>query len=365
MKAECSIEKFKTAITQVERITGKNLTLPILSSILIEAQGKSIKLRATNLNLGIEVEIPSKVEREGVCALPGSVLLNLFSTLSDEGNAEFDLVNGNLSLITKKNKFLLKSQPHEDFPSIPTVEGSTIVLPVKKIIEGIKSVYFSASPTDIKPEISSVYIYSENNSMVFVSTDSFRLAEKRIKMKDIYDFPPLLIPYKNIIEIIRIFGDSDDDVVFTMNKNQIGMKNKAVYLTSRIIDGIFPDYKQIIPKDFNTEGKVLKQDLIQALKLSSVFKDKFNQITLVTDPKAKKITIYAKNSDIGENTTELEAALTGERIEINLNYRYLVDCFQSIPEDSVTLLIKEVNKPLIIKGVSDTTFTYLVMPMNR
>jgi DNA polymerase-3 subunit beta len=220
--------------------------------------------------------------------------------------------------------------------------------------------------SDIKPEISSVYMYQDgNDEIVFVSTDSFRLAEKKIKVKGIPEFPGIIIPYKNIIEIIRVLGDTDSEVSITLSKNQISLSTGMTYITSRIIDGVFPDYKQIVPKESTTTVVALKQDLVSALKLSNIFSDKFNQITCVVKPGEKLFEVYAKNTDVGENTASIAASLTGQPIEINCNYRYVMDCFQSIGADSVSFDFAGANRPLMIRGISDTSFLYLVMPMNR
>ena len=121
--------------------------------------------------------------------------------------------------------------------------------------------YYSSSVSDVKPEISSVYIYSNEDSLVFVSTDSFRLAEKKVKIKNIEEINGILIPFKNISEIIRIFGEISGDLNICFNKNQISFSYNGIYLTSRLVDGVFPDYRQIIPKESKTEVVVLKQDL--------------------------------------------------------------------------------------------------------
>src|ERR1035437_9890820 len=184
MKLECGIEKIKNAISQVERITGKNLTLPVLNSILFIASGKSLKMRATNLSLGIEIEIPAKIEKEGIAAISGSILAGIFSNIVQNENVLIDGEDdGNIIIKTKKSRIKIKGQPHEDFPTIPVVSGTTFEIESKKLIDGIKSVYYSSALSDIKPEISSVYIYSNEDNLVFVSTDSFRLAEKKVKMK--------------------------------------------------------------------------------------------------------------------------------------------------------------------------------------
>lgn len=365
MKIECSIEKLKGAVIQADRVTGKNLTLPILSSLLLIASGKTLKIRATNLSLGIEVEIPAKIEKEGIVAIRGDVMNGFLGSLNINDMIYLELQGDILSVKTKKSRVSVKTYPSDDFPTIPAVDGEKIIIPTKKFIDGVRNVFYSAAVSDIKPEISSIYICAEDQELVFVATDSFRLAEKRVKLKDAANINTLLIPYKNVVEMIKIFDATDGDLILTTSKNQISLSHGGIYVTSRIVDGLYPDYKQIIPKAFTTEAVVLKQDLIGSLKVANIFSDTFNQIGFVIDPKSKKFELNAKNNDIGENSTDLDAALSGEEVSVNFNHKYLVDCFQSISQDSVSISLNGANKPAIIRGVSDMSFRYLIMPMNR
>jgi DNA polymerase-3 subunit beta len=132
-----------------------------------------------------------------------------------------------------------------------------------------------------------------------------------------------------------------------------------------VIDGVFPDYRQIIPKEAKTEAVVLKQDLFNALKLSNIFSDKFNQVNLTIKPKEKIFELSSTNNDIGENKTYLEAALSGGNTELSFNYKYFFDLFQSINADSISIKLNQTSKPLVVSGVSDHSFIYLIMPMNR
>jgi len=365
MKLECKTEDLRNSVAQAERITGKNLTLPILSSILLTASSKSLKLRSTNLSLGVEIEIPAKIEKEGTVAVSGSVLNGVFQNFPQNENALIEAVDGNLSITTKKTKIKLKGQPWEDFPSIPKITGSTFQIETKKLLDGIRSVYYSSLVSDIKPEISSVYIYSEGDNLVFVSTDSFRLAEKKIKTKGLENIPGILIPFKNITEILRIFSENKSDLQVCFNKNALSLSSTNVYLTSRIIDGIFPDYRQIIPKESKTEAIVLKQDLLNALKLSNIFSDKFNQVNIKISAKEKIFELSSLNNDIGENKTYLESTISGENIDLGFNYKYFLDCFQSITTDSISIKFSGAASPMVVSPVSDSSFTYLIMPMNK
>jgi len=365
MKLECKTEELKHKISQIEKITGKNLTLPILNSILLIASGKSLKLRSTNLSLGIEVEIMAKIEKEGILAISGSVLNGVFSNIFQNENVHLEGVGGNLLIKTKKSLIKLKGQPCDDFPTIPKISGINFKIESKKLVDGIKAVSYSSSVSDIKPEISSVFMYTNDDDLVFVSTDSFRLAEKKIKTKGIEEIQGILIPFKNVSEILRIFGELNSTIEVCFNKNQISFLSENIYLTSRVIDGVFPDYRQIIPKNSKTNAVILKQDLLNALKLSNIFSDKFNQVSLVVKPKDKIFELSSTNNDIGENKTYLEAALVGENVELGFNYRYFLDCFQSINTDSVSIKLSGPSSPIVISPVNDNSFIYLIMPMNR
>lgn len=368
MNIECVQEKLKESIGYMERIANKHMTLPVLSCLLFDASQKnSLTIKATNLDLGIEITLPVKTTETGIVAVPAATLNSfLINSMSDDRGVILETNQGNLKISTARNSSLIKTQSHEDFPSIPKVTSeNTFSMNAGDFVKGLKSVWYSSSVSSIKPELSSVYIYCDGEFVVFVATDSFRLAEKKVKIKKSKDFGQILIPFKNIPDIVKVLESINDEVEVTLDKNQISFTYKGLYLVSRVIDGTFPDYKQIIPKTSSTEVIVLKHDLVNSLKLSNIFSDKFNQINIKIDPSSKICEIRTKNSDIGENLTKLDSAITGDTIDINFNYKYIIDCFQSIDSDSVSLVFNGLNKPMIISPVSDTSFRYIVMPMNR
>lgn len=366
MKIECSKEKLQSAVSKTEKVTGKNMTLPVLSCILIEAKGNFLILKSTNLDLGVEIRIAAKIQKEGIIAVPGAVLNSFLSNISDSGNLNLEEKDGNLFISSSNSQATIKSQSIDDFPTIPkNKEGQVYEISSVDFITGLKAVSYSASMSSIKPELSSVYICSDEEGLIFVATDSFRLAEKRVKVKKVDDFGSLLIPFKNATDILKIIGEEKELLKINFTKNQISLEYKDTYITSRVIDGIFPDYKQIIAKEFKTEAIVLKQDLINTLKLSNVFSDNFNQVNIKISPTTKTLELKTKNSSVGENINKLSTTIEGESVEINFNYKYIIDCFQSISSDSVSLSFNGLNKPMVIKGISDKSFTYLVMPMNR
>lgn len=364
MKVECVKETVQKAITIAEKISGRSLSLPILSCILLVVEDKQLKVKSTNLDLGVEFSVPSKIIEKGMVAVP-SILLNNYLSSVQSRTVLFDVLDGVLRISSATGETKIKTLNHEDFPIIPKVPTSTsFELKSTDFISGIKAVWYAASPSSIKPELSSVYIYAYDGKLTFVATDSFRLAEKKISFKIDGTFPALLIPFKNIPEIIRCI-ESTNTIKIAITKNQISLSSDNFYLTSRVVEGVFPDYKQIIPKSSVTEAVILKEDAINALHLANIFTDKFNQVLFRIQPKAKVFELKSRNAETGESVEKVAAALTGADLEINFNHRYLIDAFQSINSDSVSFAFSGPQKPLVIRGVTDNSFLYLVMPMNR
>lgn len=367
MKASCVREKLKNAVQLVERATGKNLSLAVLSSVLIVAEKDQLVLKATNLDIGTEVVVPAKVEAEGSVAVSGSVLGNFLGTVGDMHSITLESVNDNLYLSSEHHSTLLKSFPVGDFPTIPRItDGGSFEISADQFVLGLRSVLYSASLSDIKPEIASIYLYGDTKSAVFVATDSFRLAEKKVLVGDSAPtIPPVLIPLKNATEIARVFDGIKSDVLIVCNKNQISFSAEGVYLTSRLVSGTFPNYRQLLPASQKTLVSVEKKQLVASLKLAQIFSDKFNQVTFKVIPSDQLFEVGSRNTETGENTTKLEATFDGEEIEMHFNVKYILDCFQSMPEDTVSLRFNGPGRPMILQGAGNSSFVYLVMPMNK
>jgi DNA polymerase-3 subunit beta len=366
MKVTAPKNELEQAVFRAEKITGKNLSLTVLRALLFIAEGKTLTIRATNLDLGIEIRIPAQVVDKGTVAVPGDVLNSFLANSPRTTKTTLSTKDGVLEVATEQSTARIKTLPHDDFPTLPKPTTTrTITLPAGDLAAGLRSVWYAASPSSMKPELSSVLVAEEHGDIVFAATDSFRLAEKRIKTKGAEGLPPLLIPLKNITEVVRTLEQANAPAELHINDNQIAFIVGETYLTTRIIDATFPDYKQIIPAEFVAEATVLKDDLINTLKISTIFSNKFNQVLLNLSAKKKQLIVETNNSEIGESTTTLDAALSGEDLAIGFNYKYITDSFQSITTDSVSLRFGGAGKPLVMCGVGDKTFTYLVMPMNR
>ena len=366
MKVECAKDKLKECVAYVGKITAKNLSLPILESIFIEAKDRGLILRATNLDVGLEVKMPAKVERNGTIAVPADILTAFLSGLQEEQIIKVELINNNLSISTKRNSTVIKSFPAGDFPIIPKVDKeNSFSIEANKLVAGIRSVAYAAALSDMKPEISSVYIYIDSDELIFVATDSFRLAEKRVQNQQKDKKMSVILPFKNANEIARIFEQSSEILDVYFNKNQISVVSPTIYFTSRLVGGIFPDYRQIVPREKKTELVVLKKDLIDSIKISNIFSDKLNQISIKISLEDALFEISSKNQDRGESATIIPATIEGESVEATVNAKYILDCLQSISSDSVHIVFNGQNKPITIKGIGGgNSFLYLLMPMN-
>src|SRR3989344_3175247 len=366
MKIEAIKGQLEEAFNKADKIAGKNQNLPVLSGFYLDARDNLLIVKATNLDLGISVSIPVKVIEPGIVVVPAHIISSFVSSLVSDRNITLQTKNQVLDIKTKTTKTSINTLPSEEFPIIPEIgNDGAFSMPARDFVFGIRSVIYAAAVGSIKPELSSISITHEGEFLVFAATDSFRLAEKKIKIKKAPHFKQILVPQKNALEIVKIFDRGDEEVSISIEEHQMALRSNGVYITSRIIDGNFPDYRQIIPKESKTTAVTLKQDLIASLKTSLIFSDSMNQLILRLVPKEKKFEIESKNSTVGESIQSLEAVLEGEDISINVNHRYFTDCFQSVMTDSLSLSFSGQAKPIVICGVGDQSFLYLVMPMNQ
>lgn len=348
-----------------ERITGKKESLPILSCILIDAN-KDVSLKATNLEAGIEVSVPGDVVEKGVVAVPAAILSQTMRSLGGD-KVTFSTDEGNLLVESRGSKTLIKAVPHEEFPTLSgsAAKGDIAILR-ERLIQGIQSVSYAASPSMIRPDLGSVYISIQEGSMVCVATDSFRLAEKTVADTGTKKTAELLIPLKHALELVHVLERLDDEhVTLSSDDAQLMLLGSGVRFVSRVVDATFPNYKEIIPKKFTSEATMLKSDLGEMLRKARVFSGNEMHVGIHVYPKKKIFSATARSADVGEMSDTIDAALSGEDLDINFHIGYLADCLTSIQSDSVVLGFSGPARPLVIRGVSDPTYTYLVMPLNR
>lgn len=365
MKFETTTETLSQAVATASRFAERRANLPVLGCVLISAEGSRLTLRATNLECGVEIVVPAKIAAEGTVAVPAGVL-NGFLNNAKGKTITASLVGEVFKVESERANASIKTIPHEDFPILPRVSAETsFTIKASDLVRAIRSVAYCASLSAVKPELQSVLLYGDAGKLVAVATDSFRLAEKQMPLKSGGSIPQLLVPARNAAELMKVLDAVKGDIEIYYNDNQLSTQAEDIYYTSRLLDGAFPNYRQILPKEFSTEGLVLREDMSSALKSLSIFADKFAQVSLSIDPVKKSLFLSSRNPDVGEQISTVKATISGEPVSVSFNGRYLADSLQSIVGDSVRLHSNGAGKPMLIKDASDDSFLYLAMPMNR
>ncbi len=365
MKFTTTKESILNAVLTCERITGKKESLPVLSCIVIDAD-LNLTLKATNLEAGIEVGVVADISEKGVVAVSATVLSQtLRSIMADK--VTFTSEENNLLIESKGTKTLIKSVPHEEFPTLPTSgTGKAIKIERERLLSALQAVSYAASPSMIRPDLGSIYLVVKDGALTSVATDSFRLAEKTVSDTGAKMEGELLIPVKHALELAHILERLEGDTVsLAIEDSQLTLIGDGTRFSSRVVDAQFPNYKEIIPKTATTDATVLKSDFAEMLRKARVFSGQDMHVGLHVYPKKKIFTATARSNDVGEMSDEIDGALNGEDLDINFHIGYLADCLSSVQADSLVLSFAGPGKPLVIKGVSDNSFRYLVMPLNR
>lgn len=363
MKFECKGEVFIKAVQQVSRARSKVQSQNFLQDIHLEVNEHLLSLRATNLELFCEKSIPVKGVVNGACLLQGETLLRIISTFnSRDVTLICEVVGGVFTITTEKGVIEIKTTPYEDFPTLPNQGEQVGSLPKESIDMLLREVSFCSATTDIKPEISSVFVYTKDSSIYSVATDSYRLAEKTIPNDNDLDFS-FLIPEKHIGEILQIINEEEGDIILSRSQNMLSFTGNTLTLSIHTITGHFPDYRQLFPKEFTTTVSLSKEELQKALLLTTFFNEQYSQVECIFTNDT--CTLHSKSEKVGQVTHSITAKKEGEDIEVKYNNKFFLDSIPHFQGDALTCMFTTPNKPLFIQSKQDTTFTYLLMPLNR
>jgi len=367
MKFSCTQENLNKGLLIVSHIASKNITLPILNNVLIKAENGALKLSATNLEIGVYCTLRGKIEKEGNFTVQAKLLSDYISLLPNI-RVDFELKDGNLYIESESGKTIIKGTPADEFPLIPQVEKKQgYSCNPKEFKKALSQVIFAAAFDESRPEISGVLMNFIDNELILAATDSYRLAEKRIKLeKSAKAAKSVIVPTKTLQELIRVLDESVENFEIYLNENQILFSFNEVGIISRLIEGQYPNYQQIIPKEHRTEIKLFNKDLIKAVKSASLFcKPGINDVGLEIKAEEKKIVISAFNTQVGENTSSLDGEVKGENNSIVFNYRYLLDGLQNIDTENLILEFTNNANPGVIKPENQNDYIYLIMPIKQ
>lgn len=371
MKVLILKNNLKEGLRNVERIAGKNIHLPILENVLLEAEKSYLVLTTTDLETAIKCWVLAKVEKGGAVAVPAKFLAGYINSLdleklnlAEEGNF--------LELENKNFQAKLKTFPSNDFPPLPSFdEKDAIEVNAAPFIEGLKQVVETASFSQAKPEISGVLIIINPDFVKLVATDSFRLAEKTLffgkKEKRSFSF---IVPQRAIRELINILADKKGKLIIYFSKTQVIFESQIEEITqpriqvfSRLIEGEYPDYQEIIPQKYETQLTLSRLTFLNQIKAAGLFSGKINELKVKTDPKKKEVELFSQSPDLGENKSSLPAVVKGKKTEASFNWRFLADGLGNIKSPEVIFELNGEEGPALLKPLGDESYFYIVMPI--
>ncbi len=362
IKKEVLIKK----LSLVARIAAKHLTLPVLQCVRIEAVAGKITFTGTNLELGMTLLVEGTVHEDGVIAVPGALLLQTVELIQD-GIVSLKMESDVLVVVSRGSRTKINTFSVGEFPTIPLLEGKAQRINAKTFALGIRTVSFATSQSTIKPELGSVAIQQhKEHSLTFIATDSFRLIEKTVSQEQLTLESPLLIPQKNALEIARVLELMEEGPECIIGEGQMAFRfNDGTYLTTRLTEGSFPDYTQIIPKEYVTHVTVLTADLEHALKMTNVFTNKFMQVGFEIQGAEKALVLSSDSGESGAATEQIAAVIEGEDLKLSFNQRYVSDPLSHMPGESIVLHFAGIGRPMVMEDVREKHIRYLVMPMNK
>jgi DNA polymerase-3 subunit beta len=364
MHITVTTEILQKKLELVARVSTKHVTLPVLQCVLFEVVDDTITIKATNLEIGIEATLVGTIEEAGSVAVPAATLIQTIN-LHTQKEVTLRVEEGSLVIEGRESTSQIKTVPHDEFPTIPRLTTDPQAVNGAQFAVGIKTAAFAASQSSIKPELGSVYVFQKKeHSLTFVATDSFRLVEKTVTQPKVALEQSLLIPHKNALELMRMIESVGEDPDMQVDENQCAFTfSDGVYITSRLTSGSFPDYGQIIPKEYVTHATVLRKDLMHAFRKTNIFLNKFMQVGVIVTNDS--LTISANSGEVGTTTESVTATVEGEELTLNFNQRYVAEVLPHINDDSLVLHFAGIGRPVVLEGVNDKTMRYLVMPMNR
>jgi len=373
MKVTCLQENLARGLGVVARAVAVRSTLPITSHVLIATDHGRIKLAATNLDIALSCWIGGQIEEEGAITVPARLLQDFVNSLpADKIELTLAPRARQLKLKCARNEATIGGMDADDFPPIPAIDdGPTLELDPRTLREAIAQVVFSAATDDSRPVLTGVDLVVEGNVLTLAAADGFRLAVRTLELKKkSSERQQVIVPAKALSELSRLLQDQDDPVqmTFNANKTQVLFRLKDIELVAQLIQGTFPDYSRLIPKEWTSRAVVEVRDFLQETKIASIFARDGSGIVRITfeggvEATPGRMMISARAEEIGDNQGELDAQVDGEPSKIAFNGRYLQDVLQVLDGGRVALETTGPSQPGVIRPVDSDNYVHVVMPM--
>ncbi len=361
LRITCSKDELVQALGVVSRAVSTRTSVQILSGILLEAANNELKVAATDMELSLRATLSARVEGDGAIVLPGKTLADIARLLpADEVEIEHKPAESVAHLTCGSASYTLNTFSPEDFPRLPELEAvSTFSVEREALLETITRVARAASRDESRPVLTGVLVQFTGGKLVMAATDSYRLAVKETELSGKAPDLEAIVPGRALQELARI-ATSGDEVEVGVQENQVVFSTSGVWLTTRRIDGQFPNYRQLLPETFEHELTLPRAELLEVVRRASVMIQRATPLQLRFAE--GEITVIARTHEVGESKESMPAAYTGEPLEIGFNAEFLRDGLELLESDSVRMKLISPLRPVVIHGETDD-FTYLVMPI--
>jgi len=374
MKIQILQENLIKALNTASRSISTKAQLPILANVLLTTENNRLKVAATNLETGVTIWVGAKIEKEGSVTLPSKILHEYVSSLPA----------GKIDLTVKDNIAVLSSDSFNasfngiaanEFPALPTPSKKVFSFPTKILTEVISQVAFASATDEGRPILTGVFVKKNGKLLSFAATDGYRLSVKKIELSEVIpdekekeEFKGLVIPARTLIEVLRLISEQAKqeqslvEMSLTKDCNQAIFIFPDIELSTRLLEGDFPDYEKIIPESINTTVDFDKEELNRAVKTASIFARDSANIVKVKFNDGKAV-ISANSPQVGENSSEVGVKIEGEGGEIAFNFRFLLDFLSAIQSPEITFEMTGSLNPGVFKVKGDTSFLHIVMPV--
>ena len=374
MRVSCLQDNLAKGFSIVGRAVGTRTTLPVLSNILMQSDNGRLRLAATNLEMGVTAWIGASVEEDGGITVPARTFGDLVNTLSPERvDLEVAVRTNALRMACGSTVANIKGIDSAEFPIMPEPQSDDerLAIPVDVLRESIGMVAIAAARDDSRPILTGVSMAFENGLLTMAAADGFRLSVREIPIEsEFYDSFALVVPSRTLTELARISVEEEEFVqlILPQERSQVLFHMTNIDVVTQVIDGAFPDYRQIIPRDITTKVIVDTADLLQACKRADVFAREANHTARLSiqpqEGMAGVVKVSAESSETGSNEGVIAATIEGEGLEIAFNVRYLIEVLNVIQQDKIEIGTSRSDKPGVLKPIGDSTFTHVIMPMH-
>ncbi len=363
MKLIVTKDNLKKGLFLVSRVVGIGNPLQVLNNILIKTDQGRVKLSSTNLEIGVNTWVGGKIDEEGSLTVPARLINDYVNNLPTD---KVILQNKENTLTVESDNYHtnIKGLSADDFPLIPQVSDEAFAkIDGAEFREALAETIWATAQNETQPEISGVYMAFEDDKLRVAATDRYRLAERIAVLKEsVKSTRDAIIPFRTITELYKILATGSGEVGIYFSETQVLFKFDETELISRLIDGQYPDYRQIIPKEYKTEAVVGREELLHAIKATALFASESNNIQLAVSEK-EGITVSASSAAAGENTTKVSAKILGSDNNAVFNFKYLLDCLNNLTEKNVVLKLISDSSPAQVTPEGRTNYTYIVMPI--